>query len=239
MTEKDRDDIPYQKGTQAGYVPHNNEESGHSIASVAKQKSIDAPDYAVPVPDSPTSRLSLWLQEASVKKEVNHTAMALSTINSSGAPRVRFVLCKGVTESGLRFFTNLQSEKAMDIKNDNRVAAAFYWPNLERQVRIEGTVSLISDEEADAYFATRDRLSQLGAWASQQSRPIASRRELEAAVQDVSTRFEEDIPRPPHWSGFHLHATVWEFWQEKPGRIHDRWILKKAEDEWLTWRLQP
>ena len=116
---------------------------------------------------------------------------------------------------------------------------AFYWSILKRQVRVEGTVRLLSDEEADQYFASRSRLSNIGAWASQQSRPIASREQLEEAVDAIARRYDGDVPRPPHWSGYHLRAESWEFWQDKPGRIHDRWLLKRGGEGWLQWRLQP
>ena len=165
--------------------------------------------------------------------------MALSSVDATGAPRTRFVLCKGVNASGLRFFTNFESDKGRELARDRRVSIAFYWSILNRQVRVEGKVSRLTDEEADAYFASRSRLSKIGAWASQQSRPIASREELEAAVEKTSTRFRAEVPRPPHWSGYHLCAEAWEFWQDQPGRVHDRWVVKSAGGEWLQWRLQP
>jgi len=197
------------------------------------------PDFAQDPSELPTDWLARWLKEAEASGELNHTAMALSTLNAEGAPRVRFVLCKGVTVDGIRFFTNLESDKGLEIAQDNRVSVAFYWSILRRQVRIEGHLELMSDSEADGYFETRSRLSNVGAWASQQSRPIASRDELEAAVAAVSARFGDKVPRPPHWSGFHLHASKWEFWQDHPGRIHDRWTLQPDGDGWKMWRLQP
>lgn len=183
--------------------------------------------------------LRRWLDEAEASGELNHTAMALATVGPKGAPRVRFVLCKGVTDTGLRFFTNLESDKGQEIAQDIRVSVAFYWSILKRQVRVEGRLSPLSDAEADEYFATRSRLSNVGAWASQQSRPIASREALESAVEAVSQRHGEVVPRPPHWSGFHLTAEKWEFWQDHPGRIHDRWVLVPDGAEWKMWRLQP
>ena len=162
-----------------------------------------------------------------------------ATLDGEGAPRARFVLCKGVTADGVRFFTNLESDKGHELAADNRVAIAFYWSILKRQVRIEGTVTRMGDAEADEYFASRSRLSNVGAWASQQSRPIASRAELEAAVDAVSQRYGEAVPRPPHWTGFHVHASRWEFWQDQSGRIHDRWTMVPDGDGWTMWRLQP
>ena len=200
---------------------------------------MSVPHFAEAPPEQPTDWLRRWLSEAEASGERNHTAMALATVGPSGAPRVRFVLCKGVTDSGLRFFTNLESDKGHEIARDNRVSVAFYWSILKRQVRVEGRLTPLSDAEADAYFASRERLSNVGAWASQQSRPIASRDELETAVEAVSGRHGESVPRPPHWSGFHLKADKWEFWQDHPGRIHDRWVLQPDGTDWKMWRLQP
>ena len=197
------------------------------------------PDYAEAPPEHPTAWLDRWLREAEESGELNHTAMVLSTLDTEGAPRARFVLCKGVTADGVRFFTNLESDKGHELAADNRVAIAFYWSILKRQVRIEGTVTRMGDAEADEYFASRSRLSNVGAWASQQSRPIASRAELEAAVDAVSQRYGEAVPRPPHWTGFHVHASRWEFWQDQSGRIHDRWTMVPDGDGWTMWRLQP
>ena len=197
------------------------------------------PDFAKPCSELPTDWLRRWLQEAEDSGQVNHTAMALASVGHEGAPRVRFVLCKGVSDTGLRFFTNLESDKAREIAGDNRVSVAFYWSILRRQVRVEGQLELLSDAEADAYFETRSRLSNVGAWASNQSRPIASREQLEDAVEAVSARFGETVPRPPHWSGYHLKADKWEFWQDHPGRIHDRWVMRQNGEQWMIWRLQP
>ncbi len=197
------------------------------------------PDFAHEPTEEPTAWLNRWLSEAEASGQVNHTAMALSTLDAEGAPRVRFVLCKGVTEKGLRFFTNLESDKGHEIARDNRGSVAFYWSILRRQVRVEGRLTPIDEAEADAYFASRSRLSNVGAWASQQSRPIESREALETAVEEVSARYGESVPRPPHWSGFHLHAERWEFWQDHPGRIHDRWVLVPDGGGWKMWRLQP
>ena len=200
---------------------------------------MSIPDYAVPAPEHPSAWLERWLGEAETSGELNHTAMALSSLDCRGGPRTRFVLCKGVNQTGLRFFTNLESDKGTELARDPRVSVAFYWSILKRQVRVEGTVSLLPEEEADQYFASRNRLSNIGAWASQQSRPIASREELETAVERYAKRFAGDVPRPPHWSGYQVRAEVWEFWQDQPGRIHDRWVLKKEREGWIQWRLQP
>lgn len=197
------------------------------------------PAFAEAPPEPPTEWLRRWLDDAKTSGELNPTAMALSSLSASGAPRTRFVLCKGVNDTGLRFFTNLESPKAMEMTEDNRASVAFHWSILRRQVRVEGTVELIDGAEADAYFATRNRLSNVGAWASNQSQPVASREALQAAVEEVSARYGDIIPRPPHWSGFHLTATAWEFWQDQPGRIHDRWTIQKVQGAWRMWRLQP
>ena len=200
---------------------------------------MNVPEYAQDATEAPTAWLKRWLDEAKAAGQINHTAMALSTLSASGAPRVRFVLCKGITDTGIQFFTNLESDKALEIAGDQRVAVAFYWQAVGRQVRIEGTLTPLDDATADAYFATRSRMSQIGAWASAQSRPIPTREDLLAAADEVEARFPEAVPRPPNWSGFHLHAEHWEFWVDQPGRIHDRWVLREGGSGWKIWRLQP
>lgn len=197
------------------------------------------PEFATPATETPGARLRRWLEDAQQAGQPNHTAMALSTLDAAGAPRTRFVLCKGITEAGIHFYTNLESDKGLEIARDPRVSVAFYWAATGRQVRLEGVLSPLPDDEADAYFASRSRLSKVGAWASDQSRPVPSRDVLLAAVEAAEARFPDAVPRPPHWSGFHLHADRWEFWEDQPGRIHDRWVLVSAEGTWMTWRLQP
>lgn len=197
------------------------------------------PEFAQEPLYPPVEWLERWTKEAEEAGEIEPTAMSLSTVSIDGAPRARFVLCKGVSENGILFFTNLDSSKANEIFSDPRASIAFHWPILNRQVRIEGRLQKTSDQEADLYFQTRSRLSKIGAWASKQSRPLESRETLLKAVDDYSSRFKHDVPRPGHWSGFHLQPSAWEFWQGQEGRLHDRWTIQKIDGNWLSWRLHP
>jgi pyridoxamine 5'-phosphate oxidase len=151
------------------------------------------------------------------------TGMTLSTVGADGRPSGRIVLLKGLDAGGLVFYTNTLSRKGGDIRAHPEVALTFWWPQLESQVRFEGPAVLVSDAEADAYFATRPRVSQLGAWASHQSAPLASRKELEDRYAELERRYAgKAIPRPPHWSGYRVAPLAVEFWQSRPGRLHHR-----------------
>jgi pyridoxamine 5'-phosphate oxidase len=151
------------------------------------------------------------------------TGMTLSTVGADGRPSGRIVLLKGLDAGGLVFYTNTLSRKGGDIRAHPEVALTFWWPQLESQVRFEGPAVLVSDAEADAYFATRPRVGQLGAWASQQSAPLASRKELEDRYAALERRYAgKTIPRPPHWSGYRVAPLAVEFWQSRPGRLHHR-----------------
>jgi pyridoxamine 5'-phosphate oxidase len=151
------------------------------------------------------------------------TGMTLSTVGADGRPSGRIVLLKGLDAGGLVFYTNTLSRKGGDIRAHPEVALTFWWPQLESQVRFEGPAVLVSDAEADAYFATRPRVSQLGAWASHQSAPLASRKELEDRYAELERRYTgKTIPRPPHWSGYRVAPLAVEFWQNRPGRLHHR-----------------
>ena len=153
------------------------------------------PEFAQEPLYPPVEWLERWIEEAGEAGEIEPTAMSLSTVSIDGAPRSRFVLCKGVSENGVLFFTNLDSSKANEISSDPRASIAFHWPTLNRQVRIEGRLQKTSDQEADSYFQTRGRLSKIGAWASKQSHPLESREALLKAVEDYSSRFNHDVPR--------------------------------------------
>jgi pyridoxamine 5'-phosphate oxidase len=174
-----------------------------------------------------------WFAEAQAREKNDPTAMSLATADPSGRPAVRMVLLKHADERGFVFYTNLESPKAADLRSNPRAALCFHWAVLERQVRVEGRVGAVSDAEADAYFATRPRLSQLGAWASRQTQPIAGRFVLEQAVATVALRFPLGaVPRPPYWSGFRVTPEVIEFWHQRPFRHHDRQRFTREGEGW-------
>lgn len=181
-----------------------------------------------------------WLQEALEAEIEEATAMAVATVDSDGHPDARMLLLKGVDERGFVFYTNMESPKAQALRRDPRVALCFYWASLGRQVRVRGRAELVTEEEADAYFATRPRLSQIGAWASQQSRPMRGYFELEAEVAKVALRFGTGkVPRPPFWSGFRVTPERIEFWTEQPFRRHKRILYTRTGEGWESQWLYP
>lgn len=174
-----------------------------------------------------------WFAEARDREKSDATAMALATADASGRPAVRMVLLKQVDVRGFVFYTNLGSPKADDLRTNPRAELCLHWAVLERQVRITGAVELVGEEEADAYFATRPRLSQLGAWASHQSKPMNGRYELEQAVAAVAMRFGVGpVSRPPFWSGFRVVPERMEFWHQRPFRHHDRQRFTRIDGTW-------
>jgi pyridoxamine 5'-phosphate oxidase len=181
----------------------------------------------------PLAPFRRWLDEA-WQGEPNAHAMILATTTAEGRPSARAVLLKEVDDRGFVFYTNLESRKSKELLTNPHAALCLMWKSLNRQVRIEGVVELVEDEEADAYFASRPRDSQIGAWASEQSQPLASRADLERRVELFSERFPEGaVPRPPFWSGFRIVPQRIEFWQERPFRLHDRLVFSR---EGTTWR---
>ena len=179
---------------------------------------------------------------ARAKEDVTHdpTAVALATTTRAGFPSVRMVLLKAIDERGLVFFTNYDSRKGHELHQNPQAAMCFYWPRIEVQVRAEGAVEKLSAADSDAYFNSRARLSQIGAWASQQSTPLPSREILLQRVAEMESRFDgQPIPRPPSWGGFLLVPQRMEFWQGNPGRLHDRLVYEQTDGAWQTSRLFP
>ena len=203
---------------------------------------IDRPISAVALTsmDSPFTQFGAWFEDAAAREINDPNAMALASVSATGRPSVRIVLMKGFDTSGFVFYTNTQSRKGGELLANPFCALTFHWKTLERQVRIEGTASLVGDHEADEYYHSRPRGSQIGAWASDQSRPLPDRPTLEARVAEVESRYPEgEIPRPPHWTGFRVVPERVEFWQGMPYRLHDRLIYERAGDAWTNFRLFP
>ena len=188
----------------------------------------------------PLALFGEWLNSAESQEINDPNAVALATVGADGMPDVRMVLLKGFDAGGFVFYTNLESDKGNQLKNNMKAALCFHWKSLRRQVRLAGAVNNVSAAEADAYFATRPRDAQIGAWASQQSRPLPNRGELERQIANFGARFSSGaVPRPPHWSGFRILPRRMEFWEERPFRLHDRLVFLRDGQSWRTERLFP
>jgi len=181
-----------------------------------------------------------WMAEATASEPNDPTAMALATVDADGLPNVRMVLLKGADEDGFVFYTNRESNKGCELAANPQAALVFHWKSLRRQVRARGVATAVSDAEADAYFASRPRDSRIGAWASQQSRPLESRFAFEKAIAVHAARYAlGEVPRPPYWTGYRICPVSIEFWHDRPFRLHDRVVFTKAEGGWTKARLYP
>jgi pyridoxamine 5'-phosphate oxidase len=188
----------------------------------------------------PIALFSDWFAAASAAEPNDPDAMALATVEKDGAPDVRMVLLKGVDARGFVFYTNMQSSKGRQLAANPNAALAFHWKSIGRQIRVRGAMEPVSDAEADAYFATRERDSRIGAWASQQSRPLESQDALERAVASYSAKYpDNDVPRPPHWSGYRLVPAAIEFWEQRPYRLHRRRLFTRDGGGWAETQLYP
>ena len=190
--------------------------------------------------DDPISLFDAWFAEAKASEPNDPEAMALATADANGRPSVRMVLLKGHDERGFVFYTNLDSRKGVELAANPSAALMFHWKSLRRQVRIEGSVQAVSPTEADVYFASRGRDSRLGAWASDQSRPLPDRAAFEARFEEMKVRFEgEPVPRPPRWSGFRLIPTQIEYWADRAHRLHERRLFTRSGTGWSEGLLYP
>lgn len=190
--------------------------------------------------DDPFALFDAWFAEARASELNDPDAMALATVDAAGRPSARMVLLKGHGPDGFVFYTNLDSRKGRELATNPVAALLFHWKSQRRQIRIEGSISAVGEAEADAYFATRGRASRLGAWASDQSRPLADRATFEARLAEVEQRFDgQDVPRPPRWSGFRLTPRHIEFWNDREHRLHERRVFTRTGDEWSEGMLYP
>lgn len=188
----------------------------------------------------PVEQVKAWLAEARASEPCDADAAALATADRDGVPSVRMVLVRGLDPRGFVFYTNLGSAKAMDLAQNPRAALCLYWKSLQRQVRVQGPVEPVTDDEADAYFAGRPRDSQIGAWASRQSRPMTGRFELEKRVAQTLLKFPTlNVPRPPFWSGFRVVPERIEFWRQRPFRLHERTLYQRDAGGWRLQILYP
>jgi pyridoxamine 5'-phosphate oxidase len=187
----------------------------------------------------PIERFVALFEKAKTVEPHDATAVTLATVDARGRPSARMVLLKGADARGFVFFTNRESRKGRELTANPFAALCVHWPMSQQQVRIEGRVELTSDAESDAYFATRPRESQVGAWASAQSEPLASREELEARAKEIAARYPDHVPRPPFWGGYRLIPDRIELWFAGPGRLHDRFQYERIADGWVMTRLNP
>jgi pyridoxamine 5'-phosphate oxidase len=190
--------------------------------------------------DDPISFFKTWFKEAIDEKVFEPQSMHISTVDHQQRPSARIVYLKEILNEKFIFYTNYSSQKGKDLANNNAISALFFWPSQERQIRIEGFATKIKDQISDAYFESRPRASQLGAWASYQSEKLEARKELELRVEALAKEFPNQVPRPPHWGGYEIEPTKIEFWQGRASRLHDRMVFEKnSNNTWDLFRLNP
>ncbi len=187
----------------------------------------------------PYQLFELWTTEAVESKETEPNAFVLSTVNSAGQASSRIVYLKDIIDNQFVLYTNYASRKGNDIVENSKVSMLFFWPNSARQIRIEGECTKVDSKVSDAYFASRPRGSQIGAWASNQSDELKDRSTLEERVVEIETKFPNEVPRPGHWGGYGIKPTLFEFWQGRPSRLHDRLEFEQVNDVWSIRRLNP
>ncbi|MDR7130208.1 pyridoxamine 5'-phosphate oxidase [Algoriphagus sp. 4150] len=208
------------------------------ISAIRKDYSIKSLDIS-DVNSNPMAQFEVWFEEALKAEVLEVNAMTVSTLGLDGTPNARILLLKGV-DTGFVFFTNYQSQKGKELEMHNSASLTFFWPELERQVRVRGKVEKVTAEESDTYFFSRPLGSQIGAWVSPQSQPISSREDLNASQLDIEKQFENKaMDRPPHWGGYRLMPSTIEFWQGRPSRLHDRIKYEFQDGKWSITRLAP
>lgn len=216
--------------------------SGRNFCNTLKRTSVNAlTDDDFTTSEDPWHLARSWMSEAEAAEPRDPNAMALATVDEHGLPDVRLVLLKGFDETGFVFYTNIESAKGLELAANPHAALVLYWKSLNRQIRARGSVAFVSDGEADAYFGSRHPKSRVGAWASSQSRPLASRSELELRVTALEQEFGDGpIPRPAYWRGYRIKPATLEFWQDRPSRLHDRIVFRFEPDgSWSKQRLYP
>ena len=207
-----------------------------------KDMSVLTASFGFTERDDPFNLFSEWLKEAEAKEINDPNAMSLATVDEEGLPNVRMVLLKGFDDRGFVFYTNYQSQKGQEILSAMKAAVNFHWKSLRRQIRVRGVIEKVTEAEADAYFKSRPRDSRIGAWASQQSRPLEGPLALATAVAIYTAKYAiGEVPRPPHWSGFRIQPLSIEFWHDRPFRLHDRVVFRRANQKaaWTKAKLYP
>ncbi len=213
---------------------------GLAIADLRREYSLEGLDESDLHPN-PFGQFERWFRQAMDAQVLETNAMTLATASRDGVPSARIVLLKGMDDDGFVFFTNYDSRKGNELTENPRAALVFYWAEITRQVRIEGDITRVSEEESAAYFASRSELSRLGAWASRQSTPISNREYLDTRLAELMDQYQDaEIPLPPFWGGFRLIPTYFEFWHGRPNRLHDRLSYSRETDgSWRIGRLSP